>query len=500
MNPSSRRVVLVSLAIALWLALVVGRALTREPFTDEAWYALPAWNLAYNGSMGSPVLEPAGSPMPSMKISLKGLREHTYWYMPLPTICLAAWYRLAGFSLFTTRMHTVLWMVVMLAAWYAILRKLSGDELLAALGVVLIATDSWLLGRTAFGRMDVMSAAFGFSGVAAYLRLRERSLSAAVIASQTLVVLAGLSHPNGGIVCGFGLLAVTLTLDARRLRWRHLGFAAVPYAAGASAMAVYALQAPDDFISQFLGQATGAGRFAGLRSPFNALWREAERYAEPFGFGQTGRAKILVFGAYVFSAACVCWNGEARRRYRPLLVLAGAAVAALTLFENLKSPHYLIYTLPILCALVAVAVRGVWAGRYRGIAYFAVAALICLQVGGILRLMAVRNTYADDYLPAIRWIQANVSRQTLIMGNSTLFFDLGTAQLLDDIRLGYLTGKKPGIVIVDERYQDFFTYLRRDEPDAWRHIQHFLYDECRAIPLSATYTAYMPRTPPPHSD
>src|ERR1035437_2523532 len=242
MDPSPRRLALVSLAIALWLALTAGRALTREPYLDEAWFALPAWNLATNGSMGSPVLETVGSPMPGMKVSLKGLREHTYSVMALPTVCLAGWYRLAGFSLFTTRMHTVLWMVVMLAAWYAILRQLSGDEMLAALGVVLIATDAFLVGRAALGRPDVMSAAFGFSGVAAYLRLRERSLAAAVIASQTLVVLAGLSHPNGGIVCGFGLLAVTLTLDARRLRWRHLGFAAVPYAAGASAMAVYALQ------------------------------------------------------------------------------------------------------------------------------------------------------------------------------------------------------------------------------------------------------------------
>ena len=499
MDPSPRRLALVSLAIALWLALTAGRALTREPYLDEAWFALPAWNLATNGSMGSPVLETVGSPMPGMKVSLKGLREHTYSVMALPTFCLAGWYRLAGFSLFTTRMHTVLWMMVMLAAWYAILRQLSGDEILAALGVVLIATDSWLLGRAALGRMDVMSAALGFSGVAAYLTLRERSLSAAVIASQALVMLAGLSHPNGGIVCGCGLLAVTLTLDARRLRWRHLGFAAVPYAAGASAMAVYALQAPEAFSAQFLSQSS-SGRFSGLRSPFNALWREAERYAEPFGFGQTGRAKTLVFGAYVFSAACVCWNGEARRRYRPLLVLSGAAVAALTLFENLKSPHYLIYTLPILCALVAVAVRGVWAGRYRRIAYFAVAALICLQVGGNLRLMVVRNTYAGTYLPAIRWIQANVPRRALIMGDSALFFDLGTVQLLDDIRLGYLTGNKPGIVIVDERYRDFFNYLRRDEPDAWRHIQHHLYDECRAIPISATYTAYIPRTPPPPSD
>jgi hypothetical protein len=274
----------------------------------------------------------------------------------------------------------------------------------------------------------------------------------------------------------------------------------VPYAAGGLAMAVYILQAPEAFSAQFLGQATGMGRFAGLRSPFHALWREAGRYAAQFGFLESPRAKLPVLAAYIFSAVCVCCHSEARRRYRPLLVFAGTAIMVLAVVDNLKQPQYLVYTVPILCALVAVAVRGVWAGRYRRIAHFAAAVLICLQVGGSLRRMVAFNSYRDAYLPAIRWIHTNVSRQALIMGDSALFFDLGTVQLLDDIRLGYLTGKKPGIVIVDERYQTDFTYLQRLEPDTWRHIHHYLYDECRAVPLSATYTAYIPRIPPPPKD
>ena len=491
MNGFRWRWALALLAAGIWFALVVGRALTREPFIDEALYSLPAWNLSHNGSMGSPVIETVGSPNPGWSISPAGIRKHTYWMMPLPTVFLAGWYRLVGFSLFTTRMFTAVCMLAMLAAWYAILWRVSGDRTLSALGVLLIASDAVLLTRAAFGRMDVLSAAFGFSALAAYLNLRERSLGAAVAASQTLVVLAGLSHPNGGIVCGCGMLAVTLAFDARRLRWRHLAYAAVPYAAGAAAMGAYILQDRAAFMAQFFSQV--GGRFDGLRSPLAALRREPLRYAEAFGFGQTSRAKILICAAYLLAAARVCWDRPLRRKYGALLVFAGAVVTSLALFEHLKVPHYLVYTLPMFAAFVAIAVRAVPAGRWRSIAHAAAAVLICVQAGSVLRLIVAFNSYSA-YVSAIRWIHSNVPRQALIMGDSSLYFDLGTTQLVDDIRLGYLTGKKADVVIVDGRYLDVFNYLRRDEPDAWRYIDHYLRDECRAIPLSAGYTAYVPRT------
>lgn len=491
MNDSRRRWALALLAAGIWFALVVGRVLTREPFVDEALFSLPAWNLATNGSMGSPVLETVGSPNPGWNISYAGIRKHTYWSMPLPTVCLAGWYRLVGFSLFTTRMFTAVCMLALLAAWYAILWRLSGDRTLSVLGVLLIASDAVLLTRAAFGRMDIMSAAFGFSALAAYLNLRERSLAAAVGASQTLVVLAGLSHPNGGIACGCGVLAVTLALDARRLRWRHLGYAALPYAGGAMAMGAYIFQDRPAFMAQFFSHV--GGRLDGLRSPLAALWREPKRYAEPFGFGETSRLKILICAAYLLAVACVCWYRPLRQRYGALLVFTGAVVGSLAVFENLKVPHYLVYTLPMFAACVAIAVRAVPAGRWRSIAHAGAALLICFQAGSVLRLMVVTNSYSL-YLPAIRWIHANVPRQAMIMGDSSLYFDLGTVQLVDDIRLGYLTGKKADIIIVDGRYRDCFDYLRWEEPDVWHYIEHYLRDECRAIPINAGYTVYVPRT------
>ncbi|MBA2736159.1 MAG: hypothetical protein H0U50_05130 [Pyrinomonadaceae bacterium] len=62
--------------------------------------------------------------------------------------------------------------------------------------------------------MDMMSASLGFIGIAAFLLLRERNLTLAVLLSQTFVVLSGLTHPNG-IIAFFGLLFLTFYFDFR---------------------------------------------------------------------------------------------------------------------------------------------------------------------------------------------------------------------------------------------------------------------------------------------
>jgi hypothetical protein len=490
------RLLVVLVAATAWISLIVGRTLTREPFVDEAWLALPAWNLAMNHSMGTPVLETAGSPMPGMRISLEGLRGHTYWVMPLPTLMLAGWYKVTGFSLLTTRLFTTIWMVILLLAWYSILKRLSGDGYVSAIGVLLIATDSFMLSRASFGRMDIMSAALGFSGVASYLNLRAKSLAAAVLAGQTLVVLAGMSHPNGGIVGFCSLLSLMVLLDRSRLGWRHIGVAAVPYVAGMVGMGLYILQDTSAFTAQFFSHCKG--RMDGLWSPLSAMRGEPGRYADTFGLGSSiqgvGRLKVLVLVAYVSSVVWVCFNRTARRQYRCLLLLAGVSMAALALFESLKTNHYLVYILPMFGALVAVAAFGASALRYRWLAAGAITALVCLQIAGFLRLVIYRNSFRDDYAPVVRWVQNTSPPGALIVADAAFFFDLGTSQLLDDIRVGYLTGKKPGLVIWNERYRDSAKHLQSKEPGAWRHVHNYLNNECQATLLHHSYTVYVCRT------
>ncbi len=83
------RLIIALLMGVVYLLLSVGTALTKMPFCDEAWYADPAFNLITNGTMGTPVIESAGT-------RLKGLDQHTYWVMPLYILAQAGWYKLVG--------------------------------------------------------------------------------------------------------------------------------------------------------------------------------------------------------------------------------------------------------------------------------------------------------------------------------------------------------------------------------------------------------------------
>src|SRR4051812_45573124 len=93
---------IVASTIAVFLMCAVALARVRRPSCDEAWFAGAGWSLAFKGFMGTPVLEWHGT-------GLQGIDKHTYWIMPLEPVALALWYRIAGFSLFTSRLHSILW-------------------------------------------------------------------------------------------------------------------------------------------------------------------------------------------------------------------------------------------------------------------------------------------------------------------------------------------------------------------------------------------------------
>lgn len=44
--------------VVLFCSLAVAVALTQRPGSDEGWFGGPAYNLAFNGYMGTPALEP----------------------------------------------------------------------------------------------------------------------------------------------------------------------------------------------------------------------------------------------------------------------------------------------------------------------------------------------------------------------------------------------------------------------------------------------------------
>ncbi len=159
-------------AVVVYVALAFGSAATKSPEIDEGFFANPAFNLATRGFMGTTVLEDEGS-------ALKGIRERTYWIPPLHLVLQAGWYKVVGFGLVQLRAVSILWGLVALGAWFLIMRQLSGERSVGLLTAGLLALDYTFVAVASLGRMDMMCAALGFAGLAAYVTLRERDLRAA---------------------------------------------------------------------------------------------------------------------------------------------------------------------------------------------------------------------------------------------------------------------------------------------------------------------------------
>jgi hypothetical protein len=463
----------------VFLALAVGSALTKRPWSDEAWFANPAWNLAAHGFMGTTVLRTG-------EAWLQGIDRHTYWVMPLGLLTEAAWYKIVGFSLLKTRLLETAWGLVALAAFYIFIKKLSGDVCLALLTVALLATDYVFVSAASFGRMDMMSAALGLCAYAAYVTLRERRLVLAVFVSQALTCMSGLMHPHGGTLTFLGLLFVTLYFDRARLSWRHVAVAAVPYLVGALGWGAYISQDPQNFLTQFKGNATAGGRASALTHPWLGLkWEITRRYATSYGLGAHSAGhrgpivlKSLVLVAYVVAIAGTLFvrRLRAERHVRVLLWLTAIYFFALSLADGQKLYYYLVHIVPLYTAVLAVWLLWCWRGRVvpRALVALAVGGLLVVQAGGLLYRMKV-NTYGQGYAPAVAFLKEHTTPQTTIMASGDIGFGLGfDRDLLDDTRLGYYTGVRPEVIVVEEIYGENFKGWRASEPALADHVARTL--------------------------
>src|SRR5271165_1584513 len=163
-------------AFVVYLVYAIGLAATRAPWYDEGFYVNPPYALITTGHPGVSILDDSGPWLPSKThISMRGVREHVYGVMPVYVLALAGWMKVFGFGLFTCRLFTVFCGALVLLFWYYIVRYLVADVTVALVTFALIAGDYGFILRATDARMDMLSAAFGFGGLAVYLYLRTRS-------------------------------------------------------------------------------------------------------------------------------------------------------------------------------------------------------------------------------------------------------------------------------------------------------------------------------------
>ena len=479
--------------VLVFVAIAVLCAHTNLPWSDEGWFANPAFNLITKGNFGTTVLDPTASFRTN---NLTGIHEHTYWMVPLFPLMEAAWFRAIGFGLMHARYLSIFWGLVALWAWYRMLKILTGDERVAVLALGLMAVDFTVLWTSSVGRMDMMAAALGGASLTAFLVLRERNFTRAVLVSQSLVAAAGLTHPMAAGYC-CGLAALTVYSDWKRIRTRHFVVAAVPYLVGAIGWGLYIMQAPRDFLAQFGGNA--AERGLPITDPMAIIHSQiVVRFLYMFGMAPDTRgfshSKILILAAYAAGVLGVVLNRElrSRRGIRSLLLVSGVSLLVMVALDREAQHQYLIHFVVWMISLTAVA--GVWWWERRSVPRWALAlglaAVVLVQVATTGRRVSQR-AYSTVYLATTDYLKAHAQENSTIMGSAELWFELANRGVVDDPRLGYRSGRRPDFIVIDRnRYAEWIPQYEQREPQTYRYIRGMMDREFHQVLENGGYTVY----------
>jgi 4-amino-4-deoxy-L-arabinose transferase-like glycosyltransferase len=202
-RPAPELSILIWAGIALMFAgITIAVILTRSPWSDEGQLADPAHTLAQCGYLGSKISSVARNPITH---ELLASDRYTFWTFPVYLVVLAGWIKLVGFSLVSIRLLSVLCGAGLICAGASLTRRLTGSPLSGMLAGLFLATDYTVVLSAATVRMDVMAAALGFGGIAAYVALRERNVRIASFVGGFLAAAACFTHPVGALHTG-GLL------------------------------------------------------------------------------------------------------------------------------------------------------------------------------------------------------------------------------------------------------------------------------------------------------
>jgi hypothetical protein len=155
----------------------------------------------------------------------------------------------------------------------------------------------------------------------------------------------------------------------------------------------------------------------------------------------------------------------------------------MTWFEGLKTVYYVIYLTSLYSILLAVAAGWMWQRRPRW--RWAVAGVLLVFVA----LQAARTPIADSrnprrttYDPAVEYLRARFNRQTFIMGSASLIFGLGPDwRILDDFHLGYDSGKRAEVVMIDPHWADVIEMLQTQQPSTYDFVTQLLRSEYREV-------------------
>jgi hypothetical protein len=79
----------------------------------------------------------------------------------------------------------------------------------------------------------------------------------------------------------------------------------------------------------------------------------------------------------------------------------------------------------------------------------------------------------------------------MVMGPAELAFALGfDSSFVDDVRLGYHTGRKPDFIVTNSLYRDWHARSALTYPDVHAHIRHVLTFRYVMVFRNSSYSIY----------
>lgn len=448
-------------ALAVLFAAVTGFHLvsllrTPAPFVDEAWYAARAWALLHTGRAFGTL--DAGV--------FDRFDGHWTFFPWLGTGFDAIAIHLLGVSLFSVRLVSLIFGLLLVVAIYVIGRHLGGP-CVGLVAVGLMAFSRPFIPSSHLARQDIMVAALGFGAIALYLTERASSRPLRSLLAGLAVGLAFEIHPNA-VVYGSGV-ATLMLLDYGRSLPRQGRFWAFAIG-GLGGLALYAtlhiLPYPETYAA-LNRLAFAASHTPPLLSGDAGVWiqsladlgdrftKDARTPLVALAFVILARRQPLsdravcvllavltlalallnrvplpvtvvaaVSAGLLFGAAVALWRRRLVAESRGPAIFIGLVVAFLALLRN-KLPYYDILLFPACDLLVAIALtRLPWNGWSRSVwgygrTVLVLAPLMALILGSMLPM---RNDPMDDYRVALERINEVVPLGKSIMGSQTYWF------------------------------------------------------------------------------
>lgn len=281
-------------------------------------------------------------------------------------------------------------------------------------------------------------------------------------------------------------------MDWPRARLSGLALAAMPYLLGVGLCAWYALQAPAIFAAQRHAELY---RTVTLPEMLRNMGNDVhQRYLFYYFSNLAGTNKLKVF-CLIFAAAGVIGllflrSPALRQTRRVLLIFSAIVYVAVAVIDDMKFPLYFIYCMPVFAACGAVWVYELWVkrGRARWLACPLLALSIAASTGGF-GYKIYKDDYRTQYLPAVAEIKSDLHPGDIVMAGSELGFALGFGPpLVDDRYLGYFSGIRPQVYVMNEYYLPMLTpNLER----AWAWSRQILQKDYRLAYQNALYKVYV---------